>query len=146
MPVNIKKGTALTALSMTPLIDIVFLLLIFFLVTTRFQEEDHELEVMLPTASEAKPLIAKPKEIFINIDGEGVYYLSNKIVDLPEMEQLLVQADINNPTGQTVVIRADRRCEWDKVVAAIDACHRAGIHDIRPTTSGDASGGSNSVE
>ena len=48
MPVTIKKGTALSSLSMTPLIDIVFLLLIFFLVTTRFSEEDHELEVMLP--------------------------------------------------------------------------------------------------
>ena len=42
MPVTIKKGTAISSLSMTPLIDIVFLLLIFFLATTRFSEEDHE--------------------------------------------------------------------------------------------------------
>lgn len=142
MAVNINKGSALSSLSMTPLIDIVFLLLIFFLVTTRFEEEDHELEVMLPTASEAKPLVVKPKEIFINIDKQGVYFLANQTVDLEKMEQLLAQADVNNPSGQTVVIRADRRCEWDKVVAAINTCQRAGIHDIRPTTSGqsDASG------
>ncbi len=137
MAVNIKKGAALSSLSMTPLIDIVFLLLIFFLVTTRFEEEDHELEVMLPTASEAKPLVAKPKEIFINIDQEGGYFIANESVDLDKMQTLLSQADVNNPSGQTVVIRADRRCEWDKVVAAINTCQRAGIHDIRPTTSGE---------
>lgn len=140
MAVNIKKGTALSSLSMTPLIDIVFLLLIFFLVTTRFEEEDHELEVMLPTASEAKPLVVKPKEIFINIDKDGVYFIANETVDLEKMQTLLSQADVNNPAGQTVVIRADRRCEWDKVVAAINTCQQAGIHDIRPTTSGESAG------
>ena len=137
MAVNINKGTALSSLSMTPLIDIVFLLLIFFLVTTRFEEQDHELEVMLPTASEAKPLVAKPKEIFININQDGAFFLAGKQVDEENVESLLTQADVNNPAGQTVVIRADRRCEWDRVVAAINACQRAGIHDIRPTTSGE---------
>lgn len=137
MPVTIKKGTAISSLSMTPLIDIVFLLLIFFLVTTRFAEEDHELEVMLPTASEAKPLIQKPKEIFINIDDAGAYFLGNEQVGIEKMEQLLASVDVNNPMGQTVIIRADKRCQWDTVVAAINACHRAGIHDIRPTTSSD---------
>ena len=136
MPVTIKKGTALSSLSMTPLIDIVFLLLIFFLVTTRFAEEDHELEVMLPTASEAKPLIVRPKEIFINIDQEGRYFLSNQIVDLPSIEKQLASADVSNPQGQTVIIRADKRCQWKAVVDAISACQRAGIHDIRPTTAG----------
>lgn len=135
MPVTIKKGTAISSLSMTPLIDIVFLLLIFFLVTTRFSEEDHELEVMLPTASEAKPLIEKPKEIFINIDASGDYFLGNEKVAVEKMEQILASADVNNPMGQTVIIRADKRCEWERVVTAINACHRAGIHDIRPTTS-----------
>ena len=139
MAVTIKKGTALSSLSMTPLINIVFLLLIFFLVTTRFEEEDHELEVMLPTASEAKPLVVKPKEIFINIDQNGVYFVGNQSVELSNMEALLSQANVNNPAGQTVIIRADRRCEWDHVVAAINTCQQAGIHDIRPTTAGGES-------
>ena len=48
MAVKIKKGNALSALSLTPLIDVVFLLLVFFLVTTRFAQEDYELSVVLP--------------------------------------------------------------------------------------------------
>ena len=144
MAVNIKKGTALSSLSMTPLIDIVFLLLIFFLVTTRFEEEDHELEVMLPTASEAKPLVATPQEIFINIDKDGVYFINNEPLDLAQMQSLLSQAGVNNPSGQTVVIRADRRCQWDQVVAAINTCQQAGIYDIRPTTARGGGTGSRS--
>ena len=46
MAVKIKQGRALAALSMTPLIDVVFLLLIFFLVATRFEQEDRALEVV----------------------------------------------------------------------------------------------------
>ncbi len=136
MTITIKKGTALGSLSLTPLIDIVFLLLIFFLVATRFADEDRELEVMLPTASEAKPLIVKPREIFININEQGAYFFGNQQMDIEQVEKTLQTADVNNPMGQTVIIRADKRCTWDAVVAAIDACHRAGIHDIRPTTAG----------
>jgi biopolymer transport protein ExbD len=138
MPVHIKKGTALNSLSMTPMIDIVFLLLIFFLVATRFAEEDRELEVLLPTASEAKPLVVKPRELFINIDHQGAYFLGNEEMDIEQVERALQSADVNNPMGQTVIIRADKRCSWDAVAEAINACHRAGVHDIRPTTAGDA--------
>jgi biopolymer transport protein ExbD len=137
MAVKIQKGAALASLSLTPLIDIVFLLLIFFLVATRFAEEDRELDVMLPSASEAKPMIVKPKEVFINIDRGGQYFLGNQLMDAERLIETLKASAINNPLAQTVVIRADKRCQWDHVVAAIDACHRAGIHDIRPTTAGD---------
>ena len=92
---------------------------------------------MLPTASEAKPLIEKPKEIFINIDNQGIHFLGNQEVELEQMQNLLASVDVSNPLGQTVVIQADKRCKWANVVAAINACHRAGIHDIRPTTSGE---------
>ncbi len=71
MTVAIKKSTALGKLNLTPMIDVVFLLLIFFLVATRFEEQERELNVVLPQASEAMPLTAKPKELFVNVDREG---------------------------------------------------------------------------
>jgi len=135
MAVNINKGQALDYLSLTPLIDIVFLLLIFFLVATRFAEEDRELEVFLPSASEAKPLIVKPREIFINVNAQGQYFLAKQVMAIDALERHLAAALAHNPVGQTVIIRADKRCQWDHVASAINACHRVGIHDIRPTTS-----------
>ena len=61
MAIKLKQGRALGSLSLTPLIDVVFLLLIFFLVATRFAQEDRELDVELPSASEAKPLVASQR-------------------------------------------------------------------------------------
>ena len=73
MAVHIKKSSALGALNITPLIDIVFLLLIFFLVTSRFEQEEQSLAIEPPQASEAVPLTAKPQQLFISIDPTGKY-------------------------------------------------------------------------
>jgi biopolymer transport protein ExbD len=135
MAVKIDKGTALSNLSLTPLIDIVFLLLIFFLVATRFSEEEREMNVQLPDASEAKPLTSKPRELFINIDEKGRYYVTGKIVTLPQLDPILQAAWINNPGRASVVIRADKRVTWQYVVGAMNACNKAKIRDYRITTS-----------
>ena len=74
MSVNLKKGEALSTLSLTPLIDVVFLLLIFFLVATKFAEEERELNVLLPDASEAQPRTSKPRETIVNIDETGTLF------------------------------------------------------------------------
>jgi len=134
MPVKIKKGAALGSLSLTPLIDVVFLLLIFFLVATRFAQEDRELDVPLPDASEAKPLTVKPKELFINIDQQGQYFIGRQQVEPDELEHLLVQAATNNPVNQAVIIRADKRVPFDFVVQAINLCKKAGIQDYMANT------------
>lgn len=137
MAVQIKKDTALTSLSITPMIDIVFLLLIFFLVATRFAEEDRELDVDLPTASEAQPSIAKPLEIVINIDREGRFFLDNRQMSIDEVEKHVHDAVTNNPLSQSAIIRADRQTDWDHVVAVMNACRRAGVRDINPITASD---------
>ena len=136
MAVKINKGTALGALSLTPLIDIVFLLLIFFLVATRFADVDREMDVELPAASEARPLIVQPKEIFINIDKDGNIFSGGEQYDLIRLERMLQQAKSANPVNQSVIIRADKRSELDSVVQVINACNRAGVsHSL--TTAGE---------
>jgi biopolymer transport protein ExbD len=134
---KIKPSRALGQLSITPLIDIVFLLLIFFLVATRFAEEDRELDVKLPTASEAQPLTASPKELWIGIDKDGTYFVDRQIMTIDEVEQALRAAVTNNPANQSVTIRADRRCGWDCVAQAINACIKTGVRDWKATTAGD---------
>ncbi len=140
MATKLPTGSALSQLSLTPLIDIVFLLLIFFLVATRFSEEERELDVLLPEASEAQPLTSKPRELFINIDEDGRYYVTGKIVTLGELQPLLHAAYVNNPGRASVVIRADRRCRWEFVVSAMNACNRAKIRDYRVSTKEGPSG------
>ena len=76
MAVQLDKGTSLFSLSLTPLVDVVFLLLIFFLVATEFaREEERQMDLLLPEASEAQPLTTRPREMFVNVDDEGRYSL-----------------------------------------------------------------------
>jgi len=133
MAVNLRKSTAMELMSMTPLIDCVFLLLIFFLVAARFEQEERQLNVKLPSASEAKPLTAKPKEVFINIDSQGQYLVQGKVVSSERLVEILKSAARNNPT-QSVVIRADKNVVWNFVAAAMNACNQAGISDYRVAT------------
>lgn len=134
MSVKIKKGAALASLSITPLIDIVFLLLIFFLVATRFAQEDRELDVVLPNASEAQPLTVAPKELFVNIDKDGRYYVGGKILTAEGVFETLNRAVVNNPGHQSVVIRADRRVALDYAVQVMNLCNKSGITDYVLTT------------
>lgn len=127
MAVKIQKGSALAALNITPLIDVVFLLLIFFLVATRFAEEDRELDVQLPTASEAQPLTAEPQEVFVNIDHTGKIFVGSKVVGEDELKEILEQAVANNPVNQSVIIRADKRVELQHVVTVMNICNQVGL-------------------
>lgn len=135
MSVQIQKGRALDSVGLTPLIDIVFLLLIFFLIATKFAEEERELPINLPEASEAKPLISKPRELFINIDEKGRYFVTGKQVEAKALAGILANAwQHNNASRRSVIIRADKDCRWQAVVAAMNACNQAKIRDYRVTT------------
>jgi len=136
MAVKIDKGSALSSLSLTPLIDVVFLLLIFFLVATKFAEIERQQEVKLPEASEAKPMTDEPNELFINIDEKGRYFVSGKMVDLAQLDEILKQAYIDNPGNASVIIRADERTMFKFVAAARNACAKARIFDVRDAIRG----------
>lgn len=132
MPVKIKKG-AVGTIDMTPMIDVVFQLMIFFLVATRLDEAEREFPVALPTASEAKPFTSQPSELFINIERTGRYFVQGRFVTVEELETLLRQSAANNPT-QTVRLRADQESQTKFLVAAINATVKAGIRDYRIDT------------
>ena len=126
MAVKMKRSSTL-AINMTPMIDMVFLLLIFFLVATRFMQQERELDMSLPSASEARPLTAAPREIFVNVDQDGRYFIDGQYRLAEELEHVMRQSAANNPLTQTVVIRADRQANWQSVATAINVCKKVGI-------------------
>ena len=134
MAVQIDPGRSLSVFNLTPMIDCVFLLLIFFLVATQLADEERELDVKLPTASEAVPLVAKPKELFINIDREGRYVVANRQVDARQLEDAIRQSSANNPLRQALQIRADKRSPLEASVLVFNLCKKYGIRDYAITT------------
>jgi biopolymer transport protein ExbD len=129
-----KHSSVASTLSLTPLIDVVFLLLIFFLVTSEFEEEERRLDIVLPSATSAVPLTSKPREIIVDIDAVGDVYLSGQPTDLTELQRLLRIAVTSNPTNQSVVIRADRATTFQPVVNVMDLCNQTGVSDYSVTT------------
>ncbi len=128
MAVNFKRGRVLGALSMTPLIDVVFLLLIFFLVASRLSREDRELDIPLPSAANAMPMTAEPQEMVVNIDDQGAIFLNGQYLTETQFESALRQAIADNPLGQTVIIRADRRVPVQSPVSVMDMCLKSGAN------------------
>ncbi|HEY2411726.1 MAG TPA: biopolymer transporter ExbD [Pirellulaceae bacterium] len=129
MAVQINRGRALGLLDLTPMMDMVFNLLIFFMVVSQFANDERELKVQLPEGTAAMPLTAKPREIFINIDEAGRYTIRGQALTADELGRMLVLAGGDNPLTQTVIIRADKRAAWDFVATAMRLCNQAGIHD-----------------
>jgi biopolymer transport protein ExbD len=131
MSVRIDKGRISGGLEITPLIDVVFLMLIFFLVASRLEEADRSIDVVLPRASEAKPLTSRPREFVINVDRSGGLFAGAAKVDAEELSRRIRQAVADNPATLSVVVRADEDVAHKHVVAAMNACVRAGVTDYK---------------
>jgi biopolymer transport protein ExbD len=137
MAVKIDKGFACGNINMTPMIDCVFLLLIFFLVATTFEEAkeqaEKQIDIVLPQASEAVPLTAKPKELVVTVDQSGKFIIEAHQLTEPQLLGVLNQAKANNPGRQSVIIRADKRCPFEFVMTVMNACNKAEIRDYKVT-------------
>src|SRR5262245_8846535 len=135
MAVQFNKGRALHLIELTPMIDMLFALLIFFMVASHFAAAERDMRVVLPSASAAMPLTARPSEFFINIDQFGRYYVHNRAISEQELRAALLRAAADNPANQAAVIRADRRTDWDYVATAMRLCNEAGIRDYSASLS-----------
>lgn len=122
---------------MTPLIDVVFLLLIFFLVTSRFADEqenpthmspvEKELDVSLPSANDAVPLTSDQNTIFITVSEEGRYFMQGESMTGDQVEAALNTARNNNPVQTSVVMRSDENARYRYAVTIMDICKRLNI-------------------
>lgn len=130
MAVNLKKGNYII-FDLTPMIDCVFQLLIFFLVVAQFAEEEREIDLALPEASQAVPLTKQPETLAVSIDELGRYFLGGRELQIDELRRTIKTAGASNPGRQAVVVRADRRCPWGFVVAVMNTCQEAKIRHYR---------------
>ena len=121
--------------NLTPLIDVVFILLIFFMVSTTFQRESH-IKIELPEAS-AEPVEERKEQLEIVIDAEGHYFIDEQQVVNTELETLktAIRKSLGQQTEVPVVIRADRLTPYESVVRAMDAISQLGLVQMSLATS-----------
>lgn len=111
---------------MAPLIDMVFILLIFFLVTTSFVKETG-IDVNRPTASTA---VAKAKAmILIAIDQQNRIFLDRREIDVRAVRANIERALAENPDGSVVVV-ADKASSTGTAIMVMDGCRMAGAKNV----------------
>ncbi len=114
---------------LAPMIDIVFLLLCFFVTSQIFSQWEAEIDVKLPTASTAEVQQRLPGEIILNVMKDGSTVVNGRVLREPELEVLLRRLVSLFP-GQPVLIRADRQTAYEHVIRVLDLCRQADIWNI----------------
>ena len=114
---------------MAPLIDIVFLTLIFFMTLSIFNQLESEISVSVPKAKESKEIVRSPGEIIINILKDGTVIVNQKKLSYEELKNMLRSISTLFP-DQPVIIRADEKTYHKFVVEVLDACAGADIWNV----------------
>lgn len=126
--------------NLTPLIDVVFLLLIFFMVSTTFNRET-EIAIELPEAS-GEIMESERKVVEISIDGEGRFFVNQQEVintRLETLKQAIARA-AGDETKPQVILSADKRTPHQAVITAMDAARQLGFVHLTFATSQPAEG------
>ena len=134
MPLK-SHGLEEPTLDMTPMIDVVFLLIIFFMVGARFSELERKFDVNLPAASDAKPLTNPPDEIVVNVyqDGRILMGSEQKSKTLSQLQRDLEAARARF-AEQAVLIRGEGEGRYQRIVDVLVVCHKARIKNFSLAT------------
>lgn len=116
-------------LQLAPLIDIVFLTLVFFMTTAVFTSLESELDIQLPTADSSTEIERSRGEIYINLKSDGSIVLNDRELSVPELQDVLYRVAENAP-GASIIIRGDREAALEGAIAILNCCRNADIQDV----------------
>ena len=121
-------------LNLTPLIDVVFLLLIFFMVSTTF-EKQAKLKIELPEAS-VEPAVSQQQDLVISISQKGVFFVNNNELVNAQRQSLqnALQKTVQDARDMPVIIRADANVAHKHVVMAMDVLGSMGFDKVSMAT------------
>lgn len=116
-------------LNLTPMIDVILTLVIFFMVATKFTDEEKAMGVKVPSVSTQGAISATPEPKVVNVFSDGRILLGTQPVSLDDLTQQLTAAH-----GQyhklSVLVRGDRNTTHGRMTEVYDACRRAGITEV----------------
>lgn len=118
-------------MEMTPMIDVVFLLLIFFMVSTVFVDFNRQMDLTLPSSKSAN-LDDSPKTLEIEMTADKQIFFNGKKETIDSLEKALGRAKGESPEGQknTAIIRADKNLPYGNVIKVMGILQSAGVPDI----------------
>ncbi len=117
------------SLNLTPMIDIVFLLIIFFMVGTKFTELERKIGLRVPEVADRGALTAAPERKVVSIYRDGTVTLDQETVTLDQLTAQLTAAR-NQYADLGVMVRGDAEGKFQLVAAVLNACRQAGVRDL----------------
>lgn len=128
MPLKLQHDE-MPVMNLTSLIDVLFLLVIFFMVATKFDEMEREIKVAVPTVAQAGDDTPPKQPLVVTVKSDGTLDLDGKSVSEQQLTTRLKAA--RTPlTEPTVVIHGDAKCPFQHVASALGACRQAGISEL----------------
>lgn len=126
---NPRRGAVAEA-NMTPMIDVVFLLIVFFLVSSHLARRETRLELALPTAATGQADNDPSPRLTINVEADGALTLGSTPVDPTELTARLTAERDRQGDALRVRLRSDEAAPYSAVEPALVACSEAGVDDL----------------
>ena len=116
---------------MTPLIDIIFILIVFFLVATTFYTDERDLKIELPEGTHGGAIAQDDEPYIINIRQSGVIVVRNDIISMDDLEKQLL--DLVAAGKDKVEVRGDAECKHRHIMGVMNLCKKTGIAEYSLT-------------
>ncbi len=118
-------------INMTPLVDIVFLLIVFFVVSSHLAKQEIQLQLDLPGASSARRASAThARRLIVNVLPEGQLMLAGRPVSVEELETMVAYEGRRAKELLEIRIRSDRSVPYGQIEPVLIACARAGVWNV----------------
>ena len=128
-----RRRAKAPAFALTSMLDVIFLLLCFFVTASVFSQWESEISISLPSASTSETPSRLPGEVILNVARDGSVTVNAKKLTLEDLGGRLRKVADFYP-GQPVVLRADRETSYDSLVKVIDTCRNAGVWNFSLAT------------
>jgi biopolymer transport protein ExbD len=116
-------------IQLAPLVDVLLLLLIFFLMTWNAARNENELDVKVPKASAAKEKMAPIGDVIVNVKADGNVVVNRRTLSASELTELL-KGLVQLSADQAVVIRGDEAGAYKNIVNVLNICSEAGVTNV----------------
>lgn len=112
---------------LTPLIDIIFILIVFFLVATTFYSEERDLKVRLPEGDQGTLIESDDTTMVINVRGAGIIVVADTVLDMQELERQLIAFVADRKGRAKVEIRGDTDARHGVIMGIMNLCRKLGV-------------------
>ncbi len=124
-----RRNTEDATINLTPMIDVVFLLVIFFMVGARFGEAEARIQVNVPGVGELRSMTRAPDERLVEVAGDGRVVLDNQVVTLDQLAQQ-IRYDVQQYPQIRVAIRGDGNASFQMIAEVLQVIRSTGVSEM----------------